>query len=356
MNDLDLIKGFRATVKDPDPERVHAAWAKVLQRIAEEDPAQPPRRTARTARRWAVPVGLAAAVVALAVALPTLLPGGGPGSAGSAEAARVLRRIAVVAADQPSQPPPVIGQFVYTETTDEQTLLYVPGGGLANFSFTESWSREAWIGPDGSGRIVSTLREVRFPSAADRAAWVAAGSPELGGDEAANDESFGPGELHFLDLSTLTTDPQELLAVIEEREIVGGPPGDWETFAIVGEMLRETYAPPALRAALYEVVANLPEVEYLGRVKDAVGRPGLAVASTHNGIRQEMIFDPETAQLLGENNVLVDPDELTVEVGPETYPGTIVYGPGRPGTVLYSAVYLASGVVDSTAVTPRTAR
>jgi hypothetical protein len=354
MNDLDLIKGFRATVKDPHPERVHAAWAKVMQRIEEGDPARSPGRRAPTARRWAIPAGLAAAALAVAVALPALLPGGGPGGAGSAEAARLLQRIAVVAADQPSQPPPVIGQYVYTETRDEQTLLYVPGRGLANFSFTDSWSREAWIGPDGSGRIFSTLREVRFPSAADRAAWVAAGSPELGGDETTIDESFGPGELHFLDLATLTTDPQELLAVIEEREIVGGPPGDWETFAIVGDLLRETYAPPALRAALYEVAANLPDVEYLGPVEDAVGRPGLAVASTHDGIRREMIFDPETAQLLGENDVLVDPDELTVEVGPETYPGTIVYGPGRPGTVLYSGVYLASGVVDSTAATPRT--
>ena len=110
MNDLDLIKGFRATVKDPDPERVHAAWAKVLQRIAEKDSARSPDRTVGTARRWAIPVGLAAAAVALTVALPALRPGGGPGNAGSAEAARVLQRIAVVAADQPSQPPPVIGE------------------------------------------------------------------------------------------------------------------------------------------------------------------------------------------------------------------------------------------------------
>jgi hypothetical protein len=65
-----------------------------------------------------------------------------------------------------------------------------------------------------------------------------------------------------------------------------------------------------------------------------------------------MIFDPDTAQLLGETESLVEPDELTVEVGPETWPGTIVYGPGRPGTVLYSAVYMASGIVNSTALTP----
>jgi DNA-directed RNA polymerase specialized sigma24 family protein len=84
--------------------------------------------------------------------------------------------------------------------------------------------------------------------------------------------------------------------------------------------------------------------------------PLVASDSDLDAAEDQMIFDPETAQLLGENDVLVDPAELTVEVGPETYPGTIVHGPGRPGMVLYSVVYLASGVVDSTAVTPRTAR
>jgi hypothetical protein len=49
----------------------------------------------------------------------------------------------------------------------------------------------------------------------------------------------------------------------------------------------------------------------------------------------------------------VEPEELTVEVGPDTYPGTIVYGPGEQGTVLYSAVYLASGIVESTTATPK---
>lgn len=351
MNDLDLIRGFRARVKDPDPERVQAAWANILPRLGRQA-APPPNRLVKTRHRWIVPAGVAAGVVALAIALPTILPGGSPGGAGSAEAARVLRRIAVVAADQPAPPPIGPGQYLYSKTRGAGTSLYVPGNGLANFSFTESSAAEAWIGPDGSGRNVSTPVEVSFPSAQDRAAWIAAGSPDLGVDESA-DQYFGPGELYFLDGSKLPTDPQELLALIEKREIVGGPPGDWETFAIVGDLLRPgTYAPPALRAALYEVVANLPEVEYLGRVKDTAGRPGLAVASTHDGIRTVMIFDPGTAQLLGKEEVLVDPDELSVEVGPDTYPGTIVYGPGRAGMVLFSVVYLDSGIVESTTATP----
>jgi hypothetical protein len=351
MNDLDLIKGFRSRVNDPDPERVQAAWANVLQRLR-EPPAPPGSQPVRSRNRWVVPAGIAAGAVALAVALPTILPGGSPGGPGSAEAARVLRRIAVVAADQPAQAAPAVGQYVYTKTKAVQTsrYVYLPGG-QADFSFILPETREAWIGPDGSGRILSTYGEVSFPSPQDRAAWVAAGSPDLVGGKT-SDETFGPGELHFLDLSGLPTDPEKLQALIEGREIVGGPPGDWETFAIIGDLLRETHAPPALRAALYEVAANLSGVEYIGEVKDALSRPGLAVASTHDGIRRAMIFDPETAQLLGETEVLVDPEELTVEVGPDTHPRTILYGPGAPGTVLYSAVYLASGIVESTTTTP----
>ena len=49
---------------------------------------------------------------------------------------------------------------------------------------------------------------------------------------------------------------------------------DDETFTLVGDMLRNTYLPPAFRAALYRVVAELPKVELRGEVKDPVGRTG----------------------------------------------------------------------------------
>jgi hypothetical protein len=74
MGDLDLIRGFRAGVKDPDSHQVEAAWAEVLRRLEEQPAPSSPFR-----RRWLVSAGLAAGVVALALAVPALLPGGGPG-------------------------------------------------------------------------------------------------------------------------------------------------------------------------------------------------------------------------------------------------------------------------------------
>jgi hypothetical protein len=344
MNDLDLLKRFRAGLKDPAPERVDAEWVNLMQRLREKPAARQRSHGAR--RRWAIAVGVAAVAVALAVAMPAVLPGNGPRGAGSAEAGRVLRRLATVAANQPAQQPPRVGEYVYTKTEGSSAYLYVTGNGMPNFSFTLPDTREAWIGTDGSGRIVWTTGQATFPSPEDQAAWVAAGSPDLE-ELDTGDERYGPGELHFLDLAGLPTDPGELLAVIEEREIVGGPEGDWESFVIVGDLLRETYAPPDLRAALYEVAANLPGVEYIGNAKDASGRPGVAVAHTHRGVRRELIFDPQTAVLLGENQVMVDPDETGLEIGPDTYPGTIYGAWGEPGSVVSSAVYLDSGIGDS---------
>jgi hypothetical protein len=346
MNDLDLIRGFQARVGEPHLERVEAAWANVLRGL-DSEPSHRPDRGARAGRRSAIAVGIAATAVVIAVALPWLLPGGLPGGPGSAEAARVLRRIGMVAAEQPPQAPPRPGQYVYTKSRDAQTSLYVAGRGLANFLFTVPTTREAWKGPDGSGRILTTVGEVSFPSSEDRAAWIAAGSPDLGSRPEIN-EVFEPGGLQFLDLTDLPTDPHALQAVIEEREIVGGPPGDWETFVIVGDLLRETYAPPALRRALYEVAANLSGVEYLGETRDAAGRPGIAVAHTHNGIRREMIFDPQTAGLLGEREVVVEPDQVGLEVDRDSHdPGTILFGAGEPETVIYGRVFLEAGVVES---------
>jgi hypothetical protein len=108
--------------------------------------------------------------------------------------------------------------------------------------------------------------------------------------------------------------------------------------------LRETSGQPAVRGALYEVAADLPRVEYVGKIKDASGRPGIAVAYTHDGIRQEFIFDPQTAELLGEDYVLVEDSSVDVESGG---PGSIYGLAGPAGTLAYTATYLASGITDS---------
>ena len=79
---------------------------------------------------------------------------------------------------------------------------------------------------------------------------------------------------------------------------------DAGTFVMVGDLLRERAAPPALRAALYKVAAGIKGVELVGSVTDRAGRRGVAVAitSTYTGarVRDVLVFDPVTSALLAE--------------------------------------------------------
>jgi len=350
MNDLDLIKEFRADVREPDLRQLLATRARLMRTLEETAPR---RRPARTQRRWVIATVGAGAGLALAVTLPGVLPEGSPGGAEPA-AATALQRAALVATDRPAERMPKAGEYVYTKTKSVRTSFYVPGDGLRNLSFTLRNTREDWVAPDGSGRITEATGKIGFPSSADRAAWLAAGSPDLGQDVhgSAATERFGAGELSFPDLSELPTDPSELQEIIDDGRLPGGNGYHDETFQFVGELLNESYGRPALRAALFQVAARFPGVEYLGEVKDPAGRPGAAVAYTHNGYREELIYDPHTSVLLASKQVLTDPDKIGLEVGPDTAPRTILSGPGDPGTVLDSTVYLKSGVVDSTRETP----
>jgi hypothetical protein len=329
MNELELVRRFREDVPELSPVEIQASRAALMERLSRPSPTPPSRGRVRVWRRVSVGATIAAAVT-LAVVLPMVLPGGGPGGAEPAAAAALRRVAAVAAASQPGGTP-AAGEYVYTKSRS----VYLSGFNEPDTDHPGGWAlvpfeREVWIGPDGSGRIVETSGPPTFFSEQDRQAWIAAGSPDLGDNI---DEAYGPGKLHFLDLSNLSADPSELLGMIEAQKIEGGPPGDWESFTIVGDLLRETYAPPAVRSALYQAAAQIPGVEYVGRVTDAAGRPGLAVAYTHAGLRHELIFDPNTSQLLGEQYLVVDPTEAELHAA--------------PGTVVGYAVYLAAGVVGS---------
>ena len=318
-----------------------------LQARHESEPGRA-RPTRRSRRRTAIAIAAAGLAIAIAIAIPIALPGGATGGADPAAAA-VLHRVALRAAQQPPEPAPGPGQYLYTRSESASTFLYVVGEGTT-FMFMQPSVDQSWTGPDGSGRILHTSGAATFPTDADRAKWIAAGSPDLY-ENATEDEFFGPDDLWYADYADLPTDPEELLNLIERREIVGvgGPNGDWETFVIIGDLLRGTYTSPEVRAALYQVAADLPGVELVGRVVDGAGRPGVAVAYTNMNSdapsRMELIFDPRTAELLGSNEVLVADSTVEVE---SAWPGTIYGAVGPAGTHTFTTSYLVSGVVDST--------
>jgi hypothetical protein len=293
-----------------------------------------PRRAAPSAhRRWLVALA-AVAVLGLAGALipGALLPDERLGA--SQAAARELTRAAAVAERQaPVVPAP--GSFAYTKSRSFGLLeLVTDAAGRPSFSALIPRTREIWIGADGSGRLRETSADPIFLGPGDRAAWEAAGSPPL--RERPSDQRFGPGGLHLPDLAALPTDPDALyehvLGQTEDTDV----PTNVEMLILVGDLLRETAAPPELRAALYRVASRIEGIELIGRVTDRAGRAGIAVGITsdYTGAREQklLIFDPHTSALLAERTVLLE---------------RVPWLDADPPVVIGDTLYLASGVVGS---------
>jgi hypothetical protein len=252
-------------------------------------------------------------------------------------AAVVLLRAARTAANQPATTPGP-GQFIYTKSETFYEIVDEGPQGPARIAFQPS-IREIWISPDGSGRIREDEGHLLFATHADAAYFYNAYRNQQNLLRAhTSDDHEGPGGLGYTDLSNVPTDPAKLKQLIESRSstVASGPPGDAETFTLIGDMLRETSAPPSVRSALYTIASELPGVQLVGPTHDQLGRPGTGVAYVSRGLRDELIFDPQTSALLGEQQSVVE---------------TSRDNPFPPGSVIGWAAYLASGIVNSTSDT-----
>lgn len=269
--------------------------------------------TRRLARATA---GLTVAVAAVALVITLLAPGGhegrrnvaGPHASASPRPdtlAGALGKLSLVAHAQPLDRPPGPGQFQYTDSSALNWIDTYNGPTTSyNVSYTER--RQIWIGADGSGRIVETYSNPELGTAKDRAGWIAAGRPSLA--VAPTDSTFGPGQL--IDgppnLNQLPADPAKLAALLAARKIEGGPKGPAEDFVQIGDMLREDYVRPTLRAAIFSVAERIPGVRLLGTVTDQNGRSGIGLAyvSAWPALREigrsVLIFDPKTSKLIAE--------------------------------------------------------
>lgn len=109
-------------------------------------------------------------------------------------------------------------------------------------------------------------------------------------------------------LQTLPTNPHALLALIYRVERGHGPSPAQEAFVTIGDLLRNTIAPPNVTAALYRAAALIPGVTLVPDATDATGRHGVAVArigpGVDGGVREELIFSKANLQLIGERTVI----------------------------------------------------
>ncbi len=240
------------------------------------------------------------------------------------------------------------GQFLYTKTKVVQaqswepdgrgtgpkdhprhftSRLTVPGGHLALVPTT----KEVWTAPDGRTRVRETLGRIEFLLPADQRLWEEAGSPPP--------FEYDPGEHHVTadaagnatkeyssrsyrgrhgfaivpKLYRLPTEPEALRLAIEGQE-PGAPPAAADsrngrtTAERLLEILAEPETSPALRAAAFGALGEIPGVRHQGAAADALGRQGEALALVdETGFGREVIFDPGTSEVLAESEMVFGP-------------------------------------------------
>lgn len=283
---------------------------------------QEPRPSRSRARWWVVPAAAAAAAALIIVPAVGQFPSTPP--AASAQAATLLVR----AADQiqPSDPPSQPGQYWRLES-EGFTPAYGPGEGALSLIR----SRRIVYQPVDAGQpIISDLAlgaqaltgitqaqaDELWPAGV-RETWTLAypdGNPNPGGSW----QQPTPGWL-----VDLPRDPDALRERLYRDAEGHGQSADGEVFVLVGDALATGLVPADLRAALYRVLATVPGVDITSDSADLGPASGVGLGRTEavNGLRDEIIIDPDNGELVGTRALLTDPSTAGV---PAALEGTVV--------------------------------
>jgi len=108
------------------------------------------------------------------------------------------------------------------------------------------------------------------------------------------DWQFGPKDLDWKGLEQLTTDPAQLLQLLQTPP----RPKSISPFDQAVTLLGETPATPELRAGLFKAMAGLKGVKLVGTVKDSTGRGGTALEFAEAKSVGRVIVDPKTSSIL----------------------------------------------------------
>lgn len=252
----------------------------------------PPRRRVRRPLTAALSAGAVLTAVA-ATAITLVLSGGQPAPASPA-AVELLAKVADVAARQPV-PAVSNGGFMYVRSE-------------ISYAVYNNGSQKPTMEPLHERQIWQPVADV-----CDWGLLIEQGQRTSLAPSTGNGPGFsvtcGQGNLDdatYRLLQSLPTDPRTLLNQIyafDQKNGEGQALGsDGEAFVTIGDLIRETIAPPSTAAALYRAAALIPGVTLIGRVTNVEGRPGIAIAWTNSQDRYEWIFDPATLQYVGERD------------------------------------------------------
>jgi hypothetical protein len=267
---LAVLRGLGRDIPEFDPEAKNRARAR-LQRVIETDRRRP---------RRAMPAFAIAAAILLASLAVVLVVDQAP----HREDEFALLRLATVASSQPAPSIPA-GSFAYLSARVVRTSTTGSVDAGQEETVVVELSRETWIARDGSGLIVE--RQIGAPG--DTTRFEAAA-----------------GELRFVELSGLPTEPGALLEALYAPGLLDEPDDDLEVLSGIAALLRDAYASPGHRRALFEIVQGIEGVEVTEGFLDPRGRSGTAISLSDDVRTVTLVFDPETSRLLFEGESRTD--------------------------------------------------
>ena len=305
IDELEQLRSFRADPPVPTPAARAAARARLLR----------PARRRRPPRRAVLGLATAAVAAAAAIAVVSGLDEGQVTPA-PANAREALRRVADVAARRTGPGIPRDDQYFYVASEGTELTVAAPTSDPAeSYSYLYTKRREIWLSVDRTGLL--RQQQVGAPRSADparpreldqgraprrRAAAPAASAMAM---EAIHHYFIGDEKFTAAQLRDFDPTPEQLYERLRSRINGRGQSPNGEVFVEIADALRESPQTPQLRATLYRALALVPGVQLLGDVHDRLGRDAIGVAFTeHTGLRQELLLDPETAEVLNEREVV----------------------------------------------------
>jgi len=339
IDELEQLRAFRADL-GPSGD---AARETGRERVLEGAAAAGRKRRVR-APRAALALGATVAAVAGGLAIVSGLDEGHVAPA-PATASEALRRVATVAEHRDGPGVPRDDQFFYVASEGTELVSSFPTRyPKDSFSYLYTKRREIWLSVDRSGLLSEEqVGPPRWVTPRDRENWLKAGRQGETAQHGPHEEpmdaihEYYVGDEKFTTAQLLAYDPtpQQLFDRLRSRVGDRGQSRDGEVFVEIADALREAPQTPHLRATLYRALALVPGVQFLGNVHDRLGRAAVGVAFTeHTGLRQELLFDPQTAEILNERQVVAHP----------------VQGlRAAPGTAVEDIVYTKRAVTDATA-------
>lgn len=162
--------------------------------------------------------------------------------------------------------------------------------------------REVWFGDDGSGLIRSQHIRSRFFTDQQRLRWESLPTRRAREAVGPSLDLFAAGCLPGprRELSHLPSERAELESYLQSRRQL--------TLHGIHQLIGEALVPTAQRHLLFDLAAELPGAWILDDAADQLGRPGVGIGRVERNSREELVFSPDTQELLGYQQVLVEPD------------------------------------------------